>query len=72
MAARKRPSPEDRAEATLGMSGFVGLVPAVRVRLRNLPLRVEYPSDGSVDVAQVLEFGRAARYGLDDERGRLV
>ena len=31
------------------MSGFVGLVPAVRVRLRNLPLRVEYPSDGSVE-----------------------
>jgi len=31
------------------MSGFVGLVPAVRVRLRNLPLKIEYPSDGSIE-----------------------
>jgi len=31
------------------VSGFVGLVPAVRLRLRNLPLRVEYPSAGSIE-----------------------
>lgn len=31
------------------MSGFVGLVPAVRIRLRNLPLKAAYPSDGSVE-----------------------
>jgi clan AA aspartic protease len=31
------------------VSGFVGLVPGVRIRLRNLPLRVEYPSDGSIE-----------------------
>ena len=31
------------------MSGFVGLVPAVRIRLSNLPLKAEYPSDASVE-----------------------
>ena len=31
------------------MSGFVGLVPAFRLRLRNIPLKTEYPSNGSVE-----------------------
>ena len=31
------------------MSGFVGLATAVRIRLRNLPLGVEYPRDGSIE-----------------------
>ncbi len=31
------------------MSGFVGLVPAVRLRLRNIPLKAEYPANGSME-----------------------
>jgi len=31
------------------LSGFVGLVPAFRLRLRNIPLKTEYPSNGSVE-----------------------
>jgi clan AA aspartic protease len=31
------------------LSGFAGLVPAVRIRLRNLPLKMDYPSDGSIE-----------------------
>jgi len=31
------------------LSGFVGLVPAFRLRLRNIPLKTEYPSNGSIE-----------------------
>jgi clan AA aspartic protease len=31
------------------LSGFVGLAPAVRLRIRNLPFSVSYPSRGSVE-----------------------
>ncbi|HUI85733.1 MAG TPA: aspartyl protease family protein [Nitrososphaerales archaeon] len=39
------------------MSAFVGLAPVVRVRLRNLPLGMEYPKGGSLEAVVDTGYG---------------
>jgi clan AA aspartic protease len=39
------------------LSSFVGLTPAVRVKVRNLPLGIEYPTGGSLEAVVDTGYG---------------